>query len=31
MDEAAAARLSAAGAERIVGDWRQASRLFAEL
>jgi HAD superfamily hydrolase (TIGR01509 family) len=31
MDEAAAARLAAAGAERIVGDWREASHLFAAL
>jgi HAD superfamily hydrolase (TIGR01509 family) len=31
MDAASAARLSAAGAERIVGDWREASRLFAAL
>jgi HAD superfamily hydrolase (TIGR01509 family) len=31
MDEAACARLSSAGAERIVGNWAQASVLFATL
>jgi hypothetical protein len=31
MDQAAAARLAAAGAERIVANWPEASALFAAL
>jgi beta-phosphoglucomutase-like phosphatase (HAD superfamily) len=31
MDEAASARLTRAGAERVVGNWKEAAALFVQL